>query len=212
MIETDTLVIGICGGSGSGKTTLLKRIARELIHMEPAIFSMDNYYYPIQKQIKDDKGEYNFDLPTALDEEKLTTDLQILLNGDSVEVKEYHFNAPPNKNTLVTIHPSKLVIVEGLFLFHFTGVRNLIDFSIFMEVDPSIQLDRRLYRDQETRGYTREAILYQWENHVKPCYRDFLLPYEPLADFRFHNDVRADDEFERLMYELNTLLSQRLVE
>lgn len=205
------MIIGICGGSGSGKTTLLKRISKELKHLEPSIFSMDNYYLPIHKQVKDANGEINFDLPSALDKNKLVQDLHDLMNGLPIEVKEYHFNAPPDKNTLITIQPSKLIIVEGLFLFHYEEVRALIDFSIFMEVDPSTQLDRRLYRDQETRGYSREAILYQWDNHVLPCFQNFLLPYEHDADFRFHNDSRADDEFERLMYDLNMLIAQQEV-
>jgi uridine kinase len=205
------MIIGICGGSGSGKTTLLKRISKELKHLEPSIFSMDNYYLPIHKQEKDANGEINFDLPSALDKNKLVQDLHDLMNGLPIEVKEYHFNAPPDKNTLITIQPSKLIIVEGLFLFHYEEVRELIDFSIFMEVDPSTQLDRRLYRDQETRGYSREAILYQWDNHVLPCFQNYLLPYEHDADFRFHNDSRADDEFERLMYDLNMLIAQQEV-
>lgn len=205
------MIIGICGGSGSGKTTLLKRISKELKHLEPSIFSMDNYYLPIHKQVTDANGEINFDLPTALDKDRLVQDLHDLMNGLPIEVKEYHFNAPPDKNTLITIQPSKLIIVEGLFLFHYEEVRKLIDFSIFMEVDPTTQLDRRLYRDQETRGYSREAILYQWDNHVLPCFQQFLLPYEHDADFRFHNDSRADDEFERLMYDLNMLIAQQEV-
>lgn len=205
------MIIGICGGSGSGKTTLLKRISKELKHLAPSIFSMDNYYLPIHKQVKDVNGEINFDLPSALDKNKLVQDLRDLMNGLPIEVKEYHFNAPPDKNTLITINPSKLIIVEGLFLFHYQEVRELIDFSIFMEVDPTTQLDRRLYRDQETRGYSREAILYQWDNHVLPCFQQFLLPYEHEADFRFHNDSRADDEFERLMYDLNMLIAQQEV-
>lgn len=200
------MIIGICGGSGSGKTTLLKRISNELKHLHPSIFSMDNYYLPIEKQQLDANGQYNFDLPTALDRERLYNDLVKLKKGETVEVKEYHFNAPPDKNTLITIHPSSVIIVEGLFLFHYEEVRKLIDFSIFMEVDHATQLDRRLYRDLETRGYEREAIVYQWENHVLPCYQKYLLPYENDADFRFHNDSRADDEFERLMYEINMLI------
>jgi uridine kinase len=80
-----------------------------------------------------------------------------------------------------------------------------------MEVDATTQLDRRLYRDQETRGYSREAIIYQWENHVLPCYKQFLLPFENEADFRFHNDSRADDEFERLMYDINMLIAKQKV-
>ena len=205
------MIIGICGGSGSGKTTLLKRISIELKHLNPSIFSMDNYYLPIQKQQKDENNQYNFDLPTALDRERLYSDLYKLSIGQSIEVKEYHFNSPPDKISLITIHPSSLIIVEGLFLFYYEEVKKLIDFSIFMEVDPTTQLDRRLYRDQETRGYSREAIIYQWENHVLPCYKQFLLPFEHEANFRFHNDSRADDEFERLMYELNMLIAKQKV-
>jgi uridine kinase len=205
------MIIGICGGSGSGKTTLLKRISNELKHLNPSIFSMDNYYLPIQKQLKDENNQYNFDLPTALDRERLFSDLYKLSIGQSIEVKEYHFNSPPDKISLITIHPSSLIIVEGLFLFYYEEVKKLIDFSIFMEVDPTTQLDRRLYRDQETRGYSREAIIYQWDNHVLPCYKQFLLPFEHEADFRFHNDSRADDEFERLMYDINMLIAKQKV-
>jgi uridine kinase len=205
------MIIGICGGSGSGKTTLLKRISNELKHLNPSIFSMDNYYLPIEKQQLDQNGQYNFDLPTALDRNKLFSDLEKLKKGETIEVKEYHFNAPPDKNTLITIHPSNIIIVEGLFLFYYEEVRKLIDYSIFMEVDHSTQLDRRLYRDLETRGYDREEIIYQWENHVLPCYENFLFPFEGQADFRFHNDSRADDEFERLMYELNKLIALKKI-
>lgn len=203
------MIIGICGGSGSGKTTLLKRISKELKHLNPSIFSMDNYYLPIQSQQKDENGKINFDLPTALDRKKLYEDLFQLANGQPIEVKEYHFNSPPDKNVLITIHPSNIIIVEGLFLFFYEEIRKMIDFSIFMEVDQTTQLDRRLYRDQETRGYSREAIMYQWEHHVLPCYKKYLLPYEQDADFRFHNDFNADDEFERVMYKINMLIAKQ---
>ncbi len=196
------MIVGICGGSGSGKTTLLMRLCREFEHLNPSVFSMDNYYLPIEQQVKDENGTHNFDLPTALNRTKLVGDLRKLINGESIVVKEYHFNAPPDKNVLITIDPSELIIVEGLFLFHFEEVEELLDYSIFIKVDPNVQLDRRLYRDQETRGYTREAILYQWENHVKPCYENYLLPFEEHADFRFRNDENADKDFEVLVKKL----------
>lgn len=200
------MIIGICGGSGSGKTTLLKRLAAFYGELQPTIFSMDNYYLPIGQQFLDENGEVNFDLPTALDKERLVRDLQDLKDGKSIEVKEYHFNAPPNKNVLITLDPSTIIIVEGLFLFQYQEVNKLLDFSIFMDVDPMVQLDRRLYRDQETRGYSREAILYQWNNHVVPCYEKYLSPYAHLADFVFENDQNADLEFERLIQVLTPKL------
>jgi uridine kinase len=197
------MIIGICGGSGAGKTTLLKRLCTHFHELKPSIFSMDNYYYPIEQQVRDENGVYNFDLPTALNSVKLAEDLCLLKSGEQIVVKEYHFNSPPDKHVLLTTNPSELVIVEGLFLFHYEAVRRQLDFSIFIDVDPKIQLDRRLYRDQETRGYTREAILYQWENHVKPCYENYLLPYEKEADFNFRNDSRSDQDFERLIKEIS---------
>jgi uridine kinase len=112
-------VIGICGGSGSGKTTLLKRLSETFEGINPSVFSMDNYYFPIEMQQKDKNGIVNFDLPTALDERKLSNDLFQLVNWEPIEVKEYFFNAPPDKNVLITIQPSEVIIVEGLFLFYY---------------------------------------------------------------------------------------------
>ena len=72
-------VIGICGGSGSGKTTLLKKISSHFGSDNVSVFTMDNYYHPIEQQQKDKNGIVNFDLPTALDEEKLSNDLSNLV-------------------------------------------------------------------------------------------------------------------------------------
>ncbi len=191
-------VIGICGGSGSGKTTLLKRLSESFTNLSSSVFSMDNYYFPIEKQALDSNGIVNFDLPTALNEKKLTSDLEQLIRGEAIEVKEYFFNAPPDKNVLITIEPSDIIIVEGLFLFYYKKVFSALDYSVFVDVDHKIQLDRRLYRDQETRGYKRSDILYQWENHVLPCYEQFIEPFRPNADFIFRNDENADEDFDSL--------------
>lgn len=201
-------VIGICGGSGSGKTTLLNRLAEYYQDYNPSVFSMDNYYKPIDEQTTDEKGIVNFDLPTALDREKLEADLTRLVNGEPIEVFEYQFNAT-HKHVLITIEPSELIIVEGLFVFEYEEVRSLIDFGIFVDVDPSIQLDRRIYRDQESRGYTRSEILYQWENHVVPCYEKYLAPHETKADFIYHNDSRSEIDFNRLLKSLESVLPRQ---
>ncbi|MBM3184657.1 MAG: AAA family ATPase [Bacteroidetes bacterium] len=195
-------VIGICGGSGSGKTTLLKRLSESFSNLSTAVFSMDNYYFPIEKQAKDKNGIVNFDLPKALNEAKLTSDLLQLIKGEPIEVKEYFFNSPPDKNVLITIEPADLLIVEGLFLFHYKEVSKAIDYSVFVDVDHGIQLDRRLYRDQETRGYKRADILYQWDNHVLPCYEQFIEPYRNRANFIFRNDHNADTDFDSLRNQL----------
>jgi uridine kinase len=167
---------------------------------------MDNYYLPIEKQALDKNGVVNFDLPTALNETKLSSDLLQLINGEPIEVKEYFFNAPPDKNVLITIDPAEIIIVEGLFLFHYQQVFNALDYTIFVDVDHEIQLDRRIYRDQETRGYKRSDILYQWENHVLPCYEQFIDPYRDKASFIFRNDLNADSDFDELQKSIQQIL------
>jgi uridine kinase len=201
-MSKNPFVIGICGGSGSGKTTLLKRLSESYKERSTAVFSMDNYYLPIEKQARDQNGVVNFDLPTALNEQKLSADLLRLIRGESIEVKEYFFNSPPDKNVLITIEPAEIIIVEGLFLFHYQEVHNAIDFTIFVDVDHKIQLDRRIYRDQETRGYKHSDIIYQWENHVLPCYENFIEPHRNKANFIFRNDQHADLDFDNLRNEL----------
>ncbi|MFM1894787.1 MAG: hypothetical protein RIQ90_1953 [Bacteroidota bacterium] len=203
------LVIGICGGSGSGKTTLLRRLAEELNAENPAVFSMDNYYHPIERQAVDQNGVINFDLPTALDEEQLSRDLTALIGGNSIEVREYFFNANPGKNVLLTIQPSPIILVEGLFLYHYPTVFDALDFSVFVDVDHAIQLDRRIYRDQETRGYKRSDIIYQWENHVLPCYQTYIEPYKQKANFVFRNDQSAEEDFSNLMSALAFFMDRK---
>jgi len=202
-----TIIIGIGGGSGSGKTTLLRRLGEVFNEQTPAIFSMDNYYNPIEAQQKDSNGIVNFDLPSAINEEQLTKDLISLSAGTPIEVKEYFFNSNPNKNVLLTIQPSRIIIVEGLFLFHYAGVKQLLDYTIFVDVEQETQLDRRIYRDQETRGYSRSAIIYQWENHALPCYENYIFPYKNTADFVFRNDHRADEDFQELMISIQSSLT-----
>lgn len=200
------MVIGICGGSGSGKTTLLNRLAECYRQYRPSVFSMDNYYKPIEEQTVDEQGVVNFDLPSALDKAKLLKDLDCLINGQPIEVLEYQFNAGGNKR-LITINPSELLIVEGLFLFEYREVIERVDYSIFVDVAPKIQLDRRIYRDQDSRGYSRSEIIYQWNNHVIPCYEQYLEPYIEEADFVYHNDERYEEDFTQLKKQLKEKLN-----
>jgi len=201
-------VIGICGGSGSGKTTLLKKLSNFYGQDEVSILTMDNYYFPIEEQQKDDNGIVNFDLPTALNEKKLSEDLQELVNGNTIEVKEYFFNSPPDKNVLLSVIPKDIIIVEGLFIFHYPKVRSLIDFSVFVEVDASVQLDRRIYRDQDSRGYSQQEIIYQWNEHVTPCYNNYIVPHKPEADFLYRNDFNSEADFLSLT---NRLIQNRKI-
>jgi uridine kinase len=205
------MIIGICGGSGSGKTTLLNKLKLEFKSLNPAIVSLDNYYLPIEKQKKDEKGKVNFDLPTALDRKKISIDLTRIKNGESVELKEYHFNAPPDLISYITINPSEIIIIEGLFILHYEEIRELLDVIIFVKLDPEVQLQRRILRDKESRGYSVADILYQWENHVLPCYENYIQPYQQHANYFFRNDDFIEEDFERIKMGIYSKLKDKSV-
>lgn len=198
-------VIGICGGSGSGKTTLLKKLKSTIGKERVSVFTMDNYYLPKEQQEKDGNNVVNFDLPSALNEKQLNRDLKNIIDGKEISVKEYYFNAPVNESVMVSIKPNDVIIVEGLFLFYFEGVRSLLDYSIFIDVDPKHQLSRRIARDQNTRGYSAEAIRYQWNEHVIPCFEKYIYPFRSAADFIFRNDDHSKEDFLLLKKELTRI-------
>jgi uridine kinase len=197
------MVIGICGGSGSGKTSILKGLAKHYADLKPTVLSLDNYYLPIEQQQKDENGEVNFDLPTALDREKLVTDVTKLMQGESIEQREYTFNHLKTVNMIKT-EPSSLIILEGLFVFYYKELFDLLDYSIFVDVPMTIQLKRRIERDNVARGYDKNAVLYQWNNHVLPCYQSYIETLKNKASIIVMNDKKLSDVLAEVLGDLNT--------
>jgi uridine kinase len=198
------MIIGICGGSGSGKTSILNGLKEHFKALKPSVLSLDNYYLPIEKQAIDERGVVNFDLPNALDRERLYNDLQKLVRGESVELVEYTFNHSKTETT-IRIEPSDLLIVEGLFVMCYEEIYELLDYSIFVDVCEKIQLERRIERDLVARGYTKEEVLYQWNNHVLPCYENYVEPFKELASFVVLNEGPIELVIQQVIDKLNEL-------
>jgi len=175
-------VIGLFGGSGVGKTTLAHSLALELQPIQTTILSADHFYKPISEQVLDEAGEVNFDLPTALNEEALYEAFDFLCAGKSAVVPVYTFNTSPTKTEV--LHARELLLIEGLYLPYFNRLKERIDLLIYVEVDPAIQLARKIERDIQSRAGEEEKIRYQWYNHCIPCEERYIKPYIADADFR----------------------------
>ena len=186
------LIIGITGGSGVGKTTLINKLYKEF-DGKITTLSLDNYYKPKSEQVVDENGVTNFDLPTALDTDRLEYDLNLLLNNNIIKQKVYTFNNPDKNDDYLVIEPNEILIVEGLFVMHYSFLKSKLDYSVYLSVDRDKQLERRLKRDLNERNYTKESILYQWENHVIPSYDNYVSPYKKESDLIITNNTDFDD-------------------
>ncbi|MEN5056869.1 uridine kinase family protein [Sphingobacterium kitahiroshimense] len=175
-------VIGIAGSSGSGKTFFLNCFLKHFSPDEVTLISQDDYYIPANTKTQEENKLYNFDLPTSIDRNAFYKDISDLFDGKTIYKEEYTFNNPAIKPKMLEIKPAPILIIEGLFIYHYTEVNKLIDHRIFLDANQDIALERRLRRDLIERGYFEDDVRYKWINHVLPSYNEYLLPYKNSCD------------------------------
>jgi uridine kinase len=185
-------VIGICGGSGSGKTYFVRELRKQFSAEEVAILSQDDYYLPIEKQKKDALGIHNFDLPGGINKKGMKKDLEKLLGGEPIELPEYNFNNRDAAPMMKVIHPAPVVIVEGLFVFHFKKIAAHFDLSLFIHAKDPHKIARRILRDQKERNYPLDDVLYRYQAHVMPSYDRYIGPYSEQADLVVNNNYNFE--------------------
>jgi uridine kinase len=181
------IVIGISGGSGSGKSRFVNNLAGRFSKKELSVISMDNYYNPRETQSYDKNGIQNFDLPGSLDSKAFAKDLKLLIKGKEVEKKEYVFNNAKKKPKMLRFTPAPIILVEGLFVFHYKAVAKLLDYKLFIEAGDDLKVIRRIKRDGVERNYPMDDVIYRYAEHVSPSYKSFIEPYKETADIVVNN-------------------------
>lgn len=205
-------IIGIAGGSGSGKTFFLNRFLDHFTADEICLVSQDDYYFPVAHNMTPEENKlYNFDIPATIDNEQFESDINKLLNGEVIYKKEYTFNNPHITPQLLEIKPAPILIIEGLFIFHFKAIANLLDMRIFVDADEDVALQRRLKRDLLERGYSNDDVLYKWVNHVVPAYKEFLLPYKDQCQKIVINNTQTADSIQAITDEISKELREKIL-
>lgn len=186
-------VIGIAGTTCSGKSLLARRLKEKLIEKRPVIVSSDSYYRDLSSIAKEDREKHNYDIPDAIEFELLADQLKALSEGEGIYRPIYNFTTHTREVDSVLVTPSDLIIVEGLFVLYWEELRELMDTKIFVNISNDSALQRRLDRDVVERGRSRQSVLDQYENSVKPMTEKFVLPTSSYADILIDGEESMDE-------------------
>ncbi len=192
-------LVGITGGSASGKTTFLNRLLAAFPEDQVCLVSQDNYYHPRDQQVLDEQGVHNFDLPGSIDSMAYAADVLALSQGQEVRRQEYTFNNAAATPRQLVFRPAPIVVVEGIFVFHFAEIAKLLDLKVYIDAQEHVKLHRRIIRDRDERGYDLADVLYRYTHHVAPTYEKFIAPYKHDADVVIPNNRHFDKGLEVLV-------------
>ena len=175
------LIIGIFGASGSGKSTLARELSNRL-EGRCVYLKQDSYYKDHPDMSFEERERINYDEPDAFEHSALLNDLIELRAGRAITAKNYDYTQHRRCDSAEQIEPADVVLVEGIHVFYDAAVREMLDFKIFIQVDPDVCLLRRVKRDIRDRGRSIEGVYRQYLESVKPMYEKHIRNYVEYAD------------------------------
>ncbi len=174
------VLVSIIGGSGAGKTSVTNAI---FTHFKScaSILSMDDYYKNLEPGT--DPREFNFDSPKAFDFDLFESHLKCIKENRSINVPVYSMVTYRREEGICRrFDPKPLVIVEGLLVMFKREMRDLFDFSIYIDAPADERLIRRIERDTRERGRSLESIITQYRKFVSPSFESFIEPQKYFCD------------------------------
>ena len=181
MKENNIMVIGIAGGTGSGKTTLAENIAHAFGD-RVAIIAHDSYYRAQNDKSYEERCTQNYDHPDAFETDLLCRHLELLTQGQAVDVPVYDYTVHNRSDKTERLESRAVVILEGILIFSDPELRRRMDLKIFVDTDADERILRRIVRDTESRGRSLESVINQYLQTVKPMHDAFVEPYKRYAD------------------------------
>lgn len=211
----DIKLVLIAGPSSSGKTTTSKKLSLYLKNkgINPFVLSTDDFFKNRIDTPKNENGEYEYDIPEALDIDLFNEKLTSLIKGEETLLPTYNFltGEKEYKHPPVSLKNRDLIIVEGIHTLNEMLTSKIdrknklkIYISPFTPLDldrhnhvstVDLRLIRRLVRDYRTRGYNAEETLKNWRV-VRRSEEKYIFPYQKEADIVLNT---------ALIYELGVL-------
>lgn len=197
----DIKIVLIAGPSSSGKTTTCKKLALYLKSkgLNPFTLSTDDFFKDRKDTPKNEKGEYEYDIPEAIDIDLFNEKLDALLKGEETTLPTYNFltGEKEYKHPPVSLKNRDLLIVEGIHTLNellTSKIPRENKLKIYISTFTPLGLDRhnhvstvdlrlirRIVRDARTRGYNAVDTLKSWRN-VRISEEKYIFPYQKEAD------------------------------
>eukprot|EP00741_Cyanophora_paradoxa_P015698 tig00020904_g15155.t1 len=205
------VIIGVAGDSGCGKSTFLRRLydifgtevtkAHTPVGDLLTVICLDDYHTLDRTGRKEagvtalDPKANNFDLmyeqvraaprPCAPHPRTPASaidggPIKALKNGEAIQKPIYNHETG-KIDPAETVDPNHIIVVEGLHPMYDKRVRDLLDFSIYLDLSDEIKLAWKVQRDMAERGHKLEDILASIESR-KPDFEAYVEPQKGMAD------------------------------
>lgn len=179
MSKPDRVVlIGVAGDSGCGKSTFLNRLA-DLFGTElMTVICLDDYH-SLDRKGRKEAGVTALD-PRANNFDLMYEQVKALKNGETIMKPIYNHETglidPPEK-----IEPNRIIVIEGLHPLYDERVRELLDFSVYLDIDDEVKIAWKIQRDMAERGHSYEDVLASIEAR-RPDFKAYIEPQRGHAD------------------------------
>ena len=195
-------IVIIAGPSSSGKTTTTIKLSHLLRKMGLSLvpLTVDNYFFDVELQPKDEFGDHDFETPQALDLELINEHLVRLMAGEEVGVPFYDFKTSKRHDdqTPMRVGPNDIILIDSLHSLYADMTRDVDDelkFKLYIESllqmkGPDgrfvrwtdLRLMRRMVRDATHRAHKPQQTLEHW-HYVRSSEMRNIIPYVNTTDY-----------------------------
>lgn len=192
--KEDIKLVVIAGPSCSNKTTITRIIGNRLTdhRLRLKLLNVDDYFFPLSEHQKDRFGDYDFEMPDALDLEMLEEHLSRLAVGEAIKKPIYDFKKGDRIGYEdFSIDSEDIILIDclhGLYRKVTASVPAEKKFKIYTESMnvlrntegsytkwTDVRLCKRMMRDNLYRNYDPKKTLGHWGyvrkgelKHIKP--------------------------------------------
>ncbi|KAG2574402.1 phosphoribulokinase, chloroplastic-like [Panicum virgatum] len=192
-----TVVIGVAADSGCGKSTFVRRLtsvlggvaepprggnpnpdSNTLVGDTATVLCLDDYH-SLDRAARKARGLTALD-PRANDFDLMYEQVRALKDGRAVDKPVYNHVTglldPPER-----VAPPRILLIQGLHPMCDERVRDLLDFSIYLDISDEVKFAWKIQRDIAERGHSLESIKASIEAR-KPDFDAYIDPQKQYAD------------------------------